>query len=90
MSIVEKPAIGEEAPVLELSTGDNGKRTRIILFIEDKKTGPVLQINADGTVFWRKDGKFVEAKVDKDLSAAFGIALVYIVKGFLSGALNPQ
>jgi len=37
----------------------------------DVNTDPVMEMHANGDVFWMKDGKLTKAEVDKDLAQAF-------------------
>ncbi len=46
-----------------------------ILEIVGKDEKKVFEIDKDGKVFWLKGGKFVQAKMDTDLSLAFMVAI---------------
>lgn len=45
------------------------------IMIEDSSAEELFRIENDGRVFWLKDGKTVQAKIDKDLGQAFAYVI---------------
>ncbi len=60
---------------------DLGLKEPATLEIVGKDLKKVFEIDKDGRVFWLKDGKLTQAKMDKDLSLAF-MASVLGTSGF--------
>lgn len=46
-----------------------------ILEITNKDNKKIFEIDEGGKVFWLKNGKFTQAKIDKNLSLAFMVAI---------------
>ncbi len=71
-----------------------GKVKKTTLHIEEpsfleivgKAEDKVFEVDKDGKVFWLKDGKFTQAKMDTDLALAFMVA-VMATSGFEYPAL---
>lgn len=47
----------------------------IVVGSGDTDNSEVMRIELDGTVYWRKNGELVKARVDSDLALAFSVVI---------------